>query len=155
MAAMPTALHPAVLLKLARTRPHEARRALDAAGEQTWERELAAALDAPEPARAGAVNESLTELDHLTRRWARVPRVCASVASSTGFLLASLALRNGLASGASPEETVLAAIDVAAVGVAGAVICVAAQQRARQLAKSRHEDADALVERLEKKPAEN
>ena len=40
------------------------------------------------PARVALVNEQLAELDYLAQRWERVPRVCASISTSFGFLLA-------------------------------------------------------------------
>ncbi len=65
-------------------------------------------------------------------------------------MLASLVLREGLAAGADAQDIVMAALDVAAVGVAGAVLCVVAHERARKLAKTSGDDADLLVERLER-----
>lgn len=124
-----------------------------------WERDLLAALSAPSPAaRAALVNEQLTELDHRQQRWARVPRVCASVATSSGFLLATLVLRRGLFEAADlASETgdlvvrglVGDALTVAAFGVVGTVFCLAAQGQARRLVQARTKAADRLVERLE------
>lgn len=125
-----------------------------------WERELLAALAEPDDnVRAGRVNEQLSELDFRLSRWARVPRVCASIASSAGFLCGSLALRFGLvATNAVADEVrsdainavVLQAVNVAALGVAGAAFAIAAQSRARKAAQAFQRDADALVEALER-----
>jgi hypothetical protein len=118
-----------------------------------WEHDWLAALDTPHAsaeARVALVNEQLRELDYRAQRWARVPRVCASVSTSVGFLLASVAMRNALAADAiDVDAAVVGAIDVAAVGLAGAVFCVACQLRARSLARRRLEAMDKWVERVE------
>jgi hypothetical protein len=100
----------------------------------------------------GDINEYLLELEQFAKRWERVPRVCASVATSFGFLLGSLALREGLLD-PEPEhidQLIVRAINVVAVGVAGAMVCVAVHFRAGRAAKSRLQEVDGLVERLEK-----
>jgi hypothetical protein len=123
-----------------------------------WERDLLEALAAPPPQRAALVNEQLTELDYRIQRWARVPRVCASIATSFGFMLATLILRNGLAdSGDIPVEVgelvlrglVGDALTVGAMGIVGTTFCIGAQSEARRIAKARVVGADKLVERLE------
>jgi hypothetical protein len=155
-----TALHPAVLL--ARIRRGEAERVRDAIAKEpkaVWERELLEAVTDPnEEVRAARINEQITELDFHLGRWQRVPRVCASVASSAGFLLGSLVLRFGLVAATSApddqrgdaiNDVVVQAINVAVFGVAGATFAIAAQYRAKRLAKAFQRDADALVEALE------
>lgn len=134
-------------------------RVLRSQHEDSWERMLLEAVAAPAGTqRAVLVNEALTELDQRAQRWARVPRVCASIASTTAFMLASVAMRIGLtAAGAAPEEdlgtalndTIIGAMNVAAIGIAGAVFCVAVQMRARKVVKAQLEATDKLVERLE------
>lgn len=162
-AVAPTSLDPGILL--ARLRGDagrkgvvRVRRAIERADGAEWEKELLAAVSSPREHRVARVNEALTELDHLLKRWSRVPRVCASVASSSAFLLASLALRVGLGAAADlPEElrsdainrAVIDAINVAAIGMAGAAFCIAAQMRAQQSEKAFMQLADKLVERLE------
>ena len=47
-------------------------------------------------ARMALVNEQLREVDWSLGKWARVPRVCASISSSAGLLLATFVLRAGL-----------------------------------------------------------
>jgi hypothetical protein len=117
------------------------------------ERELLDAVTANSGTlRVALVNEQLGELDYRVQRWARVPRVCASVASSSAFLLASLALRNALADTTDTIDVngaVIDAINVAAIGMTGAAFCIAIQFRARKLAKTRLTAADKLVERFE------
>ncbi|AKV01730.1 hypothetical protein AKJ09_08393 [Labilithrix luteola] len=163
-AANPTWLEPETFLaEVARSKvnPLEALRDLVAkAPEAEWERELLEAMSVTSPEqRAALVNEQLTELDYRIQRWARVPRVCASVATSVGFLLATLVLRRGLTeAGELPTDAgdllvrglVGDALTVAALGVVGTAFCIAAQTQAKRLATSRTKAADKLVERLER-----
>lgn len=134
------------------------REAVVGAPDADWERDLFAALDAADPnTRAALVNEQLTELDYRIQRWARVPRVCASIATSFGFLLATLVLRRGLYAADLTGDVgelfvrglVGDAFTVALFGVVGTAFCIAAQSAAKRLAKRRIEAADALVEHLE------
>lgn len=162
-AVAPTAFDPALLLGALRgegaeKRVARMRRAAELEPTADWERELFAALDADDASRTGLVNEALSELDQRVKRWSRVPRVCASIATSSAFLLASLALRSGLATASDQDvvtsdaihAAVMAAIDVAAIGLAGAAICIASQMRARRAEQAYVEAADKLVERLER-----
>jgi hypothetical protein len=162
-AANATALHPEdVVAALKKAKGPEAVAALRAlvANEPTadWERELLDALEAPPEVRIALVNEQLTELDYRIQRWARVPRVCASIATSFGFMLATLVLRKGLAdTGEMPSELgelvvrglVADALMVGAMGIVGTAFCVGAQSEAKRIAKARSVGADRLVERLE------
>ena len=162
-AANATALHPedvhAALAKAEGPEAIEALRALVAKEPSAdWERDLLAALEAPAELRIALVNEQLTELDYRIRRWSRVPRVCASIATSFGFMLATLVLREGLAdTGEVPIEVgelvlrglVGDALTVGAMGIVGTAFCIAAQSEAKRIAKARTAGADKLVERLE------
>jgi hypothetical protein len=141
-----------------RARSAAVRALLARGGENDWERALTEAFAFPRGARAALINEQLSELDYRAQRWARVPRVCASVATSTSFLLASLALREGLATaailgedarGSALDHVVISGLNVATIGLAGAAFCIAIQMRARAAVRSQLESADALVERLE------
>jgi hypothetical protein len=123
-----------------------------------WERELVTALADAGPMRAALVGEAMTELDFRAKRWSGVPRVAASLASSFGFLLATVVVRvglSGLAGGLDDGEvgavdgTILDALDVAAVGLVGAAICIAIHFRSRALLPSRLLAAEQLVELLE------
>lgn len=163
-AANPTALHPDdVIAFLGRSHDKEALTRLrekvrDVPGAD-WERDLLEALDDPRPeARAALVNEQLTELDLRMQRWARVPRVCASIATSAGIMLGTLVLRNGLAN--APDLTgdlgelfvrdVLSdAISVACFGIVGTAFCIAAHAHSRRMTRARLQAADRMVERLE------
>lgn len=154
-----THYHPSVLQEalrgdMGRRRAPKLTTVVQGAAPHSWESELIEAMHAATPqARAARVNELLTELDHRLSRWARVPRVCASIASSSGFLLASLALRNGLLEADTSREVVdaavMAAIEVASAGILGTVGCIAIQMRARAEARARLRETDKLVERLE------
>ena len=162
-AVAPTALDPVALVEALRGDAGRARFGAVAAAVRArrageWERELFDAIASPPADRAARVNEQLTEVDYLTQRWDRVPRVCASIASSSGFLLAALALRNGLndpsAFAADTKNAVLGAalidaIDVATIGIAGAAFCIAAQMHAKKAARARRDAVDKLVERIE------
>lgn len=155
-----TALHPAVWLShLRRGEGELVARAIERTPSAAWERDLLGALaDPDEERRAARVNEQLGELDFLLARWARVPRVCASIASSAGFLFASLAVRFGLvaldrapvgdARGAV-DAVIFQAVGVAVLGMAGASYAIAAQYGARKAARAYGRDADALLELLE------
>lgn len=155
------AIHPAVwLARVRRGEGDVVARAAERIPAASWERDLLAALAEPdETVRAGRVNEQLSELDFLLGRWARVPRVCASIASSAGFLFGSLAVRFGLvalqnvseeASHDAINAVILQAVNVAVLGMAGASFAIAVQYRARKAALAYAQAADALVDALEK-----
>ncbi|MDB5215849.1 MAG: hypothetical protein JWO86_3776 [Myxococcaceae bacterium] len=162
-AANATALHPEdIHAALAKARGPEAISSLRALvanePDADWERDLLDALTAPVAQRIALVNEQLTELDYRIQRWARVPRVCASIATSFGFMLATLVLRKGLAdTGDVPVEVgemilkglVADALMVGAMGLIGTAFCIGAQTEAKRIAKARSVGADKLVERLE------
>lgn len=163
-AANPTVLHPedvlAFLSNTSEEPPLDRLRARVAdISEADWERDLLDALHAPTAeARVALVNEQLTELDLRTMRWDRVPRVCASIATSVGIMLGTLVLRNGLASspdlaGEAGERFVRAilndAISVAAFGLVGTAFCIAAHAQARRLSRAHLAAADRMVEKLE------
>jgi hypothetical protein len=133
-------------------RPKALAKAIADIPEADWERAVLDALDHPEAARNALLNEQLGEMDYRLQRWTRVPRVCASVASTGGFLLATLALTEGLSDGSSLDSGTLVSDAISAVtfGIAGAVYCVAAQFRARREVKDRLLATDKLIERLER-----
>lgn len=159
-ATNPLALHPAPWLDaIERGDAAAAAAAAESDPRADWERELIdATADPDEEVRAGRINELMIDLDQRLTRWDRVPRVCASIASSAGFLFGSLMLRFGLvAAGTIADDAqsdainavVLAAVNVAAFGVAGAAFAIGAQYRARRAAKAYQRDIDALVQALE------
>ncbi len=125
-----------------------------------WERDVLDALASPRgsDAREALLGEAMTELERRARRWARVPRVAASLASSLGFLVASVAFRIGLAAGSvtdRPPEfavnaAVLDAVDAVALGFAGSALCVAVQRSARTIVVARMAAANRFVDGFEK-----
>jgi hypothetical protein len=124
-----------------------------------WERDVLRAVGEPAELRPALIGEAMTDLDFRARRWLRVPRVCASLSSSFGFLLATVALRVGLsdlAGALDPEEVlsvnaaVLDAIDVAALGLVGTAFCMAIQYRARTTLAARLAGAERFVELMER-----
>jgi hypothetical protein len=163
-AANPTALHPDDVVEALGAEPNRAaierlRKAIADAPECDWERDLFdALLDPREDARRALVNEQLTELDLRMQRWARVPRVCASIATSVAIMLGTLVLRNALAD--APDLTgelgtlfvrdvVSDAIAVVAFGVVGTVFCIAANVHTRRMTRARLEASDRMIEKLE------
>jgi hypothetical protein len=122
-----------------------------------WERDLVEALDYPESSRVALVNEQLSELDYRAERWARAPRVCASVSTTFGFLLAFAMVASMATSEMDVGAAVVSAINVVAVGLAGAAFCIAAHLRAAAIVRGRLAATDELLarlERLEKLPPE-
>jgi hypothetical protein len=150
-AVSPTALDPRLLEEALRGSPVVGWKALGEAvarvADASWERDLLRAFDAgDETSRVALINEQLGELDWRTARWDRVPRVCASVATSSGFLFASVTLMTSLALPAADATAALfSAVDALAVGIAGTAFCAAVHFRARRLVRERLAGADALV----------
>lgn len=132
------------------------REALSRRPDLAWERELveAASSSNDEAAREALLGEPLSELDWSLERWDRVPRVCASVASSAGFLCATVAVIEALAMPSDPEagpvlgRVLAAALGAFTVGLVGTSFCAAVHLRTRGLGKARMAAADRLVERL-------
>jgi hypothetical protein len=125
----------------------------DVLPETAWERQLVDAVQAPEERRTSEVNEVLLEMDRTLAEWSRVPRVCASISASSGLLLASLALRGALRASVDEPDAlraaVFSALDPIALGVFGAVFCLAVHAHAAKAARARRDEMDVLVERLE------
>lgn len=156
-AVAPTSLDASLLLDAVRDR--EDWRALTddvgAQAEATWERDLFQALgEADTLSRDALVTEQLLELDWTTQRWARVPRVCASIATSAGFLFGCIALLQGLAlpeaDGSAPAlgAALFAALNALTIGIAGTAFCVAVHLRSRRVVRERHQATERLVARL-------
>jgi hypothetical protein len=133
------------------------RAALGSDGRLQWERELLAAFDeADERHRDALINEQLLELEARLARSARVPRVCASIATSAGLLFGTLALVQGLATPAGEgvavaSQSVLAsALAAVSMGIAATAFCVAVHVRAARIATERRAAIDDLVTLLER-----
>lgn len=142
-----------------RARAPELLAALVRAAPETRDRDLYESLADKSEERIARVTSALMELDFRFDRWARVPRVCASIASSAGFLLATWALRIALLDAPAVgeehfrdalEQAIGAALGVVAVGAVGTVACLAIFYEARRVARARREVTEKLVERLER-----
>jgi len=120
-----------------------------------WERGLFEAFASRDVrTRDALVSEQLVDLDGLVQRWARVPRVSASVATSAGLLFALLALLKGLAvAGAEDasafQEAFAAAVGALTLGVAGASFCIAVHVRSSRVLRARLTATARLIARLE------
>ncbi len=125
-----------------------------------WEREFVLAARCEGGERTARLSELVGEFNFRLERWVRVPRVLASVSSSACFLLATLLLRRGLTTEIVLDENgilgvdrlVMQAVNVAALGLAGTAVCVAAQLRARRMARTRAGEVDSLAELIERPP---
>jgi hypothetical protein len=160
-AVAPTSLDAGTLFDAVRdvdpTHWPELRDALAATGrEPSWEGDLLHALAEPDPrSREALVVEQLLELDWSAQRWARVPRVCASIATSAGFLFGSIALLQGLAlpaeDGAGPAAgaALVSALNSLTIGIAGTAFCVAVHLRTRRIIRDRVQASERLVVRLQ------
>jgi hypothetical protein len=159
-AVAPVSLDAGVLLSVlqgdgAKARWETLRRTLMTAPEATWERDLAMALAESDPrAREAQVVQQLLELDWCAQKWARVPRVCASIATSAGFFFGSIALLRGMGmpeDGPGPPggQALIAALDALTVGVAATSFCVAVHLRTRQVVRQRLAAEERLVGRLQ------
>ena len=153
--AAPTALDPAALLDVIRRSPAQGQRLAEGLSTQLdldWERDLVAAQrEPPGAARDAAADEQLLELRWRLQRWERVPRVCASIATSAGFLFATIVLLQGLAApvepGApAPRDMLFTALTPFALGLAGMAFCVAVHLRARRLVPLRLAAYDRLIQ---------
>jgi hypothetical protein len=154
LAVAPTSLDAQLLLEALRASPldplvlRRLGRAIEAR-EFPWESALFAAVGQDGAAQEAIVSEQLLELEWLAQRWSRVPRVCASIATSAGFLFASIALMQGVAAeGVDAPAVLTSALDSLTIGIAGTSFCVAAHLRARHALRERLAAARRLVDRL-------
>ncbi|HEX3345856.1 MAG TPA: hypothetical protein VHS09_14830 [Polyangiaceae bacterium] len=156
-AVSPTSLDPAMLLAAVADRESwfSLRDAVASSPEASWEGELFQALAERNPrSRDALVTERLLELDWTAQRWGRVPRVCASIATSAGFLFGCIALLQGLSlpaeEGSAPALglSLFAALNSLTLGLAGTAFCVAVHVRARRVVRERHHATERLVARL-------
>jgi hypothetical protein len=161
-AVAPTSLDPRLLCDALRTSPDSLRQsmveALVARADLGWEHDLGVAItENAGEAREALVAEQTLELDWALQRWATVPRVCASIATSAGFMFASVALLQGLSVPADPESgavwaTLMTALDALAVGIAGTAFCVAVHLRVRRRVAGRLAAAQKLADQLSSLP---
>ena len=172
-AVSPTPYDPALLLRALGdgadpSRLGRLRDALERAPGHPWEREVLEAATASDASARGAMlGEQIIEADWATERWARVPRVCASIATSVGFLCAALLLIRSLGADAplSPGgmdgvdagqggsgEILASALGALALGIVGTAFSVAVHLRARVVTRERRAAVDGLVDRLRALP---
>jgi hypothetical protein len=115
-----------------------------------WESDVFAAFALPtEAEREAALDEQWIELQWRAQQLARVPRVCASIATSAGFLFACVGVLQGF-SDAEPDTTgtLIAALNSLTLGVAGMSFCAAVHLRARRVVRERLASLDRLIGRL-------
>jgi hypothetical protein len=153
-AVAPTGLDPAALLGALAGSADDGQGLRDRLGSRPdleWERDLLAARQEPGgAAREAVADEQLLELRWRVQRWERVPRVCASIATSAGFLFATIVLLQGVAAPvepgvAVPRTVLFTALTPFALGLAGMAFCVAVHLRARRILPLRLSAYDRLV----------
>jgi hypothetical protein len=121
-----------------------------------WERDLVdAALASPPAARGPLIDEQVLEADWEIQRWARAPRVAASVSTSAGFLCACVILIQAL--GGDPADLSMStgassplgvALGALALGIVGTSFSVAVHVRAQTVTRQRRLAVDQLADRL-------
>ncbi len=131
-------------------------RLLAADDRSAWEREFFTAISAADPVKREAlVGEERFEVEERRQRWARVPRVCARVATSAGFLFASIALIHGMGVPldddlTDPQAPVYAALASAlgalAIGIAAAAFCATVHMRANRVAREQMSAMSRLLD---------
>lgn len=98
--------------------------------------------------------EQELDLDYALLRWGRVPRVCASLSTSAGFMIASLLLRDALMNDGVlggdialllTQGPVGEAMAVAGFGLAGALYCGTFHSLMAHTLRRRRGDADRIV----------
>lgn len=159
-ATNPTAFDPAVLAETIKASPERFVALVSESPDAEWEKELWLALKQPNVnARSALVNEQLSEFEYRVRRWMRVPRVCARITSTSGFLLASLVLRSALKTpGLLAGDTmtlattgpVADALAVVTLGMMGTAFCLTLQEKSAKAEKANFLAVDKLVEGAER-----
>jgi hypothetical protein len=154
-AVAPIGLDAAMLVQGLQARRPTADELIGALGDPdralSWERDLCAALATPDPAECqGLLSEQILELEWRAGRWARVPRVCASIATSAGLLCALMALMEGLSAEPLPDvgRAITPGVDALSCGIVGAAFCLAVHVRVRRAVREWLGAADRLVESL-------
>lgn len=151
-ATAPTGLDPTALLEALQQSPRwqglgaRARVHLEHDRNLQWERDLLLALEEPrEESRRALAEEQWLELRWRVQRGERVPRVCASIATNAGFLLAATVLLRPVPFDAAE---LFAALTPFGLGLAGMSFCVAVHLRARRIVPERLAAYDRLVEAI-------
>jgi hypothetical protein len=129
------------------------RAAVEVAPKTDWERGLFAAFaEHDELVREALVNELLTEVSGRATAWARVPRVCASLATSTAFLFALISLLRSWGGEESPlavGPALVSSVDAFSLGIMGGAFCVVTHVRAARAERASLVGVDRLVERMQ------
>jgi hypothetical protein len=117
-----------------------------------WAQAMFGALREPDVrARAAGIDEQVLDLEWRLQRWSPVPRVCASIATSAGFLFAAIGLLQGLTPAADSAEVraaLMSSLNSLLVGVAATVFCGVVHLRTRRATRARMAAAERLVARL-------
>jgi hypothetical protein len=147
----PTGLEPQMVLEAMRADPSKHAlldRLRGAPAVVDWERDLLGGVwGGPDAATRDAIaDEQLLELRWRLRRWERVPRVCASIATSAGFLFATIVLLHTLEGVPDPRQALFDALAPLALGIAGTAFCVAVHVRARRLVPGRLAAYERLID---------
>jgi hypothetical protein len=117
-----------------------------------WEHALFSAFAEPDGGvRAALVSEQMLEFDARIARGSKVPRICASIASSAGFFFASLSVLQSSAAlqEGSLDRSLVAAVDAFSWGVAAAAFCAVIHVRAGKARRHATTAAYRLVEKME------
>jgi len=112
---------------------------------------VAAACAADGSSRGAQLDEQVIEADWAMQRWAPVPRVCASIATSAGLLCGCVSVIGTLTADpgdAATSASLASALASVALGIAGASFCIAVHLRVRPLVRARRAAMDRLVDRL-------
>ena len=129
--------------------PHRLLSAVTAQGER--------AADRSELARRLALAEAVADVEREVVDDIRVPRVAASLATTSGLLAAALVMREGLSAkyeGGGAEvigrfqEVIERGLTLAAIAVLGGVVCAALHRSAQKQRRQRLNEMDALCRPL-------
>ena len=124
------------------------------------DRLLAATTDAQKTtplAKQLALAEAVSEVEREVVDDVRVPRVAASLATTSGLLAAALVMREGLGSGyegSGPEVTahfqtiIERGLTLAAIAVLGGIVCASLHRTAQKQRRERLDEVDALAKPL-------
>jgi hypothetical protein len=126
--------------------------ALADTSEAEWTRDLFTTfLERDTGVRDAQINELLTDLEGKRAGWSRVPRVCARVAASAGFLFATILFLRSLAVAdtASLASAIVPAINAFSIGIMGAAFCIVIHSRAVRADRESTLAIDHLIQRME------
>jgi hypothetical protein len=108
-------------------------------------------------ARQLALAEAVSEVEREVVDDVRVPRVAASLATTSGLLAAALVMREGLGSGyegsgaevtAHFQTIIERGLTLAAIAVLGGIVCASLHRTAQKQRRQRLDEVDALAKPL-------